>query len=498
MAASNKPTAVHFTLIAFVLISLLLGVFLYLYYQEAKTAEAKRAQADKERGDVQRNYDDLRQKSEDLKKAIGHIYDDLGTAGAADPSTTLGALMKDLQTLGGPQFAGDNSKTLQAMRTALDNAINELQTLKNDSAALRQQLQDVLKAAGDRIQTFQTSQEGSEQQLQGQIAKTDEQLRQKDDQIKRWEDDYRTVQREKEQIRDELNRLRDQLEGQITILEKQIDFYKDQLEEATKVSFERPDGHIINVDNNTRTVWINLGSKHHLRPQTTFSVYVQDHRGIGRGAQDIKAKIEVTKILGPEMSQARILEEDLPRPIADGDPIFSPLWQAGRTEWFAAVGRIDLDEDGISDWEQFRELVENAGAKIDLHVNPEGLREPPDAKVSVRTKFLIVGDIDDPTEFPGQPEKQETIKRILAEHDALVREARLYGVRVVRLNDFLAYIGYQPQMRVYQAGQERPFNLKYGARSSEAGGSFEDRVSPGRTSELFRPKRSQTQGQPMR
>jgi hypothetical protein len=259
------------------------------------------------------------------------------------------------------------------------------------------------------------------------------------------------------------------------------------------VSFEREDGHIVSVDNTTRTVWIDLGSLDKLRPQVTFSVYTTDHRGIGRGVEDIKAKIEVTRIIDGHLSEARILDEDLFRPIAEGDPIFTPLWAAGRTEYFAIVGRPDLDEDGDSDWDLFREIVENAGAKVDLIVNDEGLREPFDGTLSARTKFLIIGDVDDPSEYSGQPEKQELINQILAEQKALIDEARLYGIRVVRLNDFLEYIGWKPQQRLWQPGENKPFNLGQGSQSASVDEVYQDRTSSGQTSELFRQNRAGVQ-----
>src|SRR5690606_18092435 len=126
---------------------------------------------------------------------------------------------------------------------------------------------------------------------------------------------------------------------------------------------------------------------------------------------------------------------DLFRPIAEGDPIYTPLWAAGRKEYFALVGRPDLDEDGKSDWELWSELIQTNGAAIELVVTDEGERDPADAKLSARTKFLVIGDIDDPAKFSGIPEKQALAEKMLAQRAALIDEARLYGIRVVRLND---------------------------------------------------------------
>ncbi len=493
MAAANKPTAVHFALVFFVMLSLILGVFTYLGYRDLGVAQGDLVQRDADLSTLRNSFDNRVAEVTDLKTRLGYNFDQLGGPGVNDANTVYAALNNDIQTFGGTLAANTNRATLQAMRTALDNLLAENQQLKDSMNQNRDNLVAVESGANIRVDQFKTSQEASEQQLQTQITKHEQEISEKNGEIEQWKRDYNLVQSEKEELRDEYERFRRDSDQRLTKLNDQIDFYKDQLEELTKVSFEREDGEIVAVDNTTRTVWINLGNLDNLRTQVTFSVYTKDHRGIGRGVEDIKAKIEVTRILEGHLSEARILDEDLFRPISEGDPIFTPLWSAGRTEYFAIVGRPDLDEDGDSDWDLFHEVVENAGAKVDLIVNDEGLRDPFDATLSARTKFLIIGDMDDPAEFSGQVEKQELASRILAEQKALIDEARLYGIRVVRLNDFLEYIGWKPQQRLWQPGENKKYNLGAGSQSASVDESFQDRTSSGQVSELFRQNRARVQ-----
>ena len=56
-----------------------------------------------------------------------------------------------------------------------------------------------------------------------------------------------------------------------------------------------------------------------------------------------KAAIEVTRIVGPHLSGARILNHDPKRPIAKGDFVYTPLWKPGRIEKYSFVGFIDFD-----------------------------------------------------------------------------------------------------------------------------------------------------------
>ena len=493
MAAANKPTAVHFSLVFFVMLSLILGVVWYLAWKDSTQLRADLQQRDTDLSSLRNSFDNRVAEVTDLKTLLGYNFDQLGGPGVNDANTVYAALNNDMRAFGGT-LAGNNIRaTLQALRTSLDNLLAENQTLKDGLNQNQTQLVAVETGANNRVDMFKTSQESSEQQLQRQITKHAQEIAEKNGEIDRWKRDYNLVQSEKEELRDEYERFRRDSDQRLAKLNDQIDFYKDQLEELTKVTFENEDGRIVAVDNTTRTVWIDLGSADKLRPQVTFSVYTLDHRGIGRGVEDIKAKIEVTRIMDSHMAEARILDEDLFRPISEGDPIFTPLWSAGRAEYFAIVGRPDLDDNGDADWALFYEIVENAGAKVDLIVNDEGLREPFDATLSARTKFLIIGDMDDPADFSGQVEKQELATRILAEQKALIDEARLYGIRVVRLNDFLQYIGYKPQQRLWQPGENKPYNLGQGSQSASVDESFQDRTSSGQVSELFRQNRARVQ-----
>ena len=487
MAAGSKPTAVHFSLIGFVMLSLILGVFTYLGWKEYfELRDGDYAAAVAERDEANSDLTNYVSAVTELKGLIGHPVDQLGGAGVEDQNSLYWLLNNDMKTFGGEQAANTLTATLSGMATRIAELENENGTLQTGLNTNRDELLALNTASRNQMDEIVQSQQASEQQLQANIDSHDEVLAEKNAEIDGLVNEINQVQSEKEILRDEYESYRRDSQERIALLENQIDALSDELNELKKVSFEHADGHIVAVDNTTRTVWINLGKRDKLGSQVTFSVYTKDHRGIGRGPEDIKAKIEVTRILDSHLAEARILDEELFRPIAEGDPIYSPLWSAGRTEYFALVGRPDLDEDGASDWELFYEMIRNAGAKVDLVVTDEGEREPLDAKLSARTKFLIVGDMDDPAQFSGQPEKVATATAVNNQLTELRDEARLYGIRVVRLNDFLEYIGYRNQQHLWQPGQERPFNLQYGATSGAVDEVFQDRTSSGTTSELFR------------
>ncbi len=226
----------------------------------------------------------------------------------------------------------------------------------------------------------------------------DELVRQKDAEILKWQQNYRTEQVEKEQIRDELARQSKELNERVSRLNKIVDFQRQRFDELAPPMdcFPLADGKITTVDNATGTVWINLGRKNGLRTQLTFSVYDKTHKGLGRDPQDVKAKLEVVEVREAS-SIARVVEEERDRPIAVGDEIFSPAWCEGLPEHFALVGNGDLNADGSIDAKDrkiLKDLLAHSGATLDVEVTDDGKRLPADGKLTVQTKWLIVGDLD--------------------------------------------------------------------------------------------------------
>jgi hypothetical protein len=281
-----------------------------------------------------------------------------------------------------------------------------------------------------------------------------------------------------------------QKEDRISNLVSINNILQDRIKNATRTSFERPDGLVRWVDNSTHMVWINLGSADNLTKRTNFSVYRQGNKGVGvdskataKGPEDMKGAIEVTKILGPHMAEARIIDEDYYNPIAEGDPIYTPIWSPNQKESFAFVGKIDLDDDGRSDRELLHDLLASANANVQIEVDDEGNRTG--GKINERTKFLVVGELPSLEELADKEDKDQAMK-VLEEHKALKDEARLQGVRVVTLNDFLAFIGYTPRQRVFRPGDQRPFALRNGSRSTATSETVgRNRVSSGQTSGLY-------------
>jgi len=465
-APSSKPGAVHFWLIFFVMATLILLVTTIMFAKNHGEAVAVADAAKKEQSTAQGALTNTLADVEALKAGLGYNQADVGVGNPAPANTVRENLARDLTTLGMDLSAPTVTATLAAMRTRLDALNEENKQLKVSLQSEKDAFLASVTGANNRVDTFKTDKEKSEGDLTNLVKERDELVRQKDAEIAKWQQSYRTEQVEKEQIQDELSRKTKELSERIHLLNQIVDSQRQQLDELQNLSFDVPDGKVTTVDNTNGTVWLNLGRKDGLRTQVTFSVYGKTNKGIARGPEDIKAKIEVVEV-SDISSIARIVEEDRDRPVGIGDLIFSPAWSAGLKEYFSFVGDGDLNGDGEMDAKDrkiLKDQLTNAGAEIDVEITPDGLREPAEAKLTVQTKWLVVGDVGDPSKFVTDQAKLNQILAVQNQHKLLIQEAREHGVKIVSLKDFLTYLGWKPESRLYIPGSNTPFNLKSGSR----------------------------------
>ncbi|MCD0458907.1 hypothetical protein [Roseiconus lacunae] len=149
--------------------------------------------------------------------------------------------------------------------------------------------------------------------------------------------------------------------------------------------FEQVQGEVRYVLKDGNIVSINLGSADALRRGVTFGVIDRDETDRLQDAK-VKASIQVTRILGPHLAEARVIAEpEISSPIIEGDAVYSPFWAPGRTVKIALAGPIDLDGDDKPDNEQLEGMVKAAGAELADNGDKSGRIDP-----SVR--FLVVGE----------------------------------------------------------------------------------------------------------
>jgi hypothetical protein len=483
-AASNKPGAVHYALIVFVMITVVLGIVSYMNHREYSDQAAAMAELTKQVSDSKRNLSARVDEVQALKKTIGFMFDLVDDAtNPQNANTVKAAALKNMADFG-KEFAGkDYAESMQKLREALDAALADRDSKAGQVATLEKDLKAERDKLNARVDTASKAQSKAESDKRDVISVQDERLKAKQDELDKVKQDNNTLVADLAAEKEAHEKTIKKLSNEVAQLENRIELLREKLNDAEKTSFEIADGLIQRVDNSAKLVWINLGSDDFLKPRMTFSVYSKENHGVGRGAEDIKGKIEVTRILGSHIAEARILDEDLFRPMVANDLIYTPLWSPGLVEKIAFVGLMDLDGDGKSDWEELKQLLAISGADVDTYVNENGERLPEGSKITVHTKFLVRGLIPEPTEVPVND--RDRVNEIRKHEIEMVKEARVNGVRTIKLNDFLAFIGFESKRRMFRPGQERPFNLKAGAASATAGEAIGDRSSTGNVSGNF-------------
>ncbi|QDT66281.1 hypothetical protein [Calycomorphotria hydatis] len=484
MAATGKTTAVHFSLIFFVMLSVILGVISYLNFRDLAEVSAK---LDSTKQDLQARDTVNQQYIGDIdamKRVMGLTLPEVGAKEAA-PGTVVGEAKSLISRTATNPAAQTMVASLRDLRSEYDKVSNELTENQASLSDLQNNFNLLEAQYKAREQTQVEARQQADDDLNVERSETQEKLSVKDSQI----EDLR------EQLNDaqfELNQTKSQLTAQIRDLEgvndKLVEInngLRDKIDGLENYSFEVEDGTIRRVDQVNSLVWISLGSADGLRRRTNFSVFMKDNSGIARDENDIKGAIEVTRIVGPHLAEARVLKDELSRPIAPGDPIYTPLWSPGTKERFAFVGKIDLDNDGNfteDDRNRLYELITVAGAEISSEVTDDGERIG-DQELDVSTRFLVVGDIPDPVESP--PNERDALNEMMRLRREMMNEARLNGIRVVSLNQFKDYIGYVPKRRLWAPGVNDNWNLKSGGGSSLGIGLGVTRSSTGTVSEAF-------------
>lgn len=502
MAAQSKTTAVHFSLIFFVMLSVILGVVAYLFRSDYNEREAAFTKAQQDLNAANTAGAKYVREIDELKRVVGLQQADVGVDQTPPgENTVLGQANVAIQTLGTNPSAPSFYVALRDLRTELDKRNVEIAERNATITDLQATVEALRGQYGEVAKTHDDQRTAAEQDLANVQQVSTEQIASKDEEIGQLRDQNAALQTEIAQVKEQNAQQVAKLETDLSAYQLQNTRLNEELDKIKGESFEVADGHVVRVDQVARTVWIDLGVDDNLRKRTTFSVYEQNNRGIGRNPQteggrpeDIKGSIEVVRIIDDHLAEARILDDDSSRPISPGDPIYTPLWSAGRQEQFAFAGKIDVDGDGsyVGDRERLHQIVESIGARVSGEVLDDGTRTG--GPIDEQTRFLVVAPIPDPMTVPDGADRQQ-LKDMAEKRKNMEDEARRSGVRIVNLNTFLDYIGYVPQQRRWVPGEADTWTLEGGARRpgrSSTGitsGLFDTRRarprSPGTTSQTF-------------
>jgi hypothetical protein len=247
-------------------------------------------------------------------------------------------------------------------------------------------------------------------------------------QMERAKDSKTKSEREFQALQRQAGTEKGQLIAKAQKLQDTIENQKLELNKLRGGRFETVQGEIRYVLRGGNIVSINLGSADALRPGVTFGVVDRDDTTRLQDA-DIKASIQITKILGAHLAEARVVAKpQIGNPIIEGDAVYSPFWAPGRSVRIALAGDIDIDGDGRPDNADLEGMIVAAGAEIADNGEKSGRIDP-----SVR--FLVVGESPD---LEGRDEDQAAAE--LQQLGAAKQRATEAGVTVIPAWKLQAYL----------------------------------------------------------
>ena len=405
------------------------------FYSDAQAAHQQVAELQAAETDRRQNYNQLQQEVEQFKQMLGF-----------QPEDNLQTIREDFQKdMGdyGATFAEENRN----YRTIVENVAAENQQLavreqelRKEHEALNQKFLALQNEKDQAIAEFRQKSEAAEQH--------GAQERQKFTQARA------ELQKQMEQLVSSLSTKDEQYKAELAKLQEEIDrITKEGEDKAQQIAqlqagrqqdhtvFERADGRVTWVNQSSGMVWINLGYADALREQITFSIY--ERSSPVAGENEPKARIEVTRIAGDHLSEARITSDEALNPIVPGDLIYSPVWEKGKQVRFALTGQIDIDGDGTDDSERVRRIITANGGVVDAYVNEQGEQV---GEMTVNTRFLIVGT------RPEQGRDANLLKAQQASMQEMLRQASTKDVDEISIDKFLSFVGWQPGERTVTLG----------------------------------------------
>lgn len=432
--ASSDNQGLQIALIVFVILTIILSVTTFFYSRQADTAfqQSEKDRADKTKADA------------DLRTAVAEI-EELKRLMGFEPTVKLDELTEtftqDMQTFAGtfPPEKQFYRPAFEYLVTSLREAQSNLAEVKEINASLEARNEEREQQKEEQLEIFRGRIRDLERDLATAKAAFDEER-------DRIVEDQRQLASRLQKSENELNAAREeharrsqQLTSEIERLRLQLSDTQEKLAALTDETFSTPDGRIVSINQHSGTVWIDLGHEHGLKRQTTFSVFGADENNVNRVKR--KGSIEVTQVLGSQMAEARILDDQIDDPILPGDKVYTPLWHPGRPQRFALAGWMDLDGDDRSDRQMIRDLIAMHGGVIDAEVLDDGTRT---GELSLNTRFLVVG------------EERESIN---AELGKIQADAISLGIERITLDKFLDHVGWKDTKRVLRFGNSPPLDF---------------------------------------
>lgn len=430
--AARQDQTLQIALIIFAILLVVFAGFTYYFYKQYSDTSQQLAAMTTDREDQRSAVGNLQDQVQTLRQQMGFEQfadaEAIATQFEKDKESLMGAVPEEKKTYRDALLVTYAANQGLAQANAVEKATNKSNEAKLAEVEAGHKAQ-VERLNADKKQIEQEAAAARNQftQARNELDKNKQALaKQLDDQSRAFDEERNTLVAARNAAEEEAN-TRQRTIDRLKELRKQEDF-----------SFEVADGQVTWVNQASNTVWIDLGSADALRQQVTFSVYDTEETDAGKAEK--KGSVEVVRVLGEQMAECRVLDDDPRNPILPGDYIYSVAWHQGQPQHFALTGLIDLDGDGRSDLGLAKDLIKLNGGIVDAAPNPEtGELE---GEMTVDTRYLVYGE-------RSEGGNSETLRKVW---DDMHDQANALGVELISITDFINQMGYRSEDRAVNLG----------------------------------------------
>jgi hypothetical protein len=466
MARENQ--GLQIALIVSVMLTIILGGTTYYFYRLYDEVSVKAASAEADARKKATAAQDIARELNDLKvKAIGVKETDKVDA-------ILSGAFKDDMNKYAASYPEDDRvyhRLVEKMQGTINDKNAELSATKLEAQRLADQIKVFEAAKQQQIDDFQKARDAASQDLANERTKFNAESDRIHQDETKLQTDMQAVRKDATADKAKADAKVADATARVQKLLRTTETQSDQIEKMTATNIDVFDGQITSVDQRLGRVWINVGRADSLPRQITFSVYPPDTTDLtAAGAK--KASIEITKILGDHLAEARVIDDTISNPIIVGDKVYTPLWAPGEKKHFALAGFLDVFGDGKSHLQTVIDLIKLNDGVVDAYIDEKTNKVV--GEIGVNTRYLVLGEAPDEK---GVPAMHDAFTKIL-------RNAEMFGVQKLQLGDLLQRMGWKNQSPVVHFGPGA--NPKDFAAKPDEG---VEKKSTGQVSDVFKTRR---------
>jgi cytoskeletal protein RodZ len=450
------------TLVVFVVLTVLLGVFTYLGYsgqdqiaQSEKKAKEETNTMKKDRDWYKyqallwRNYTgDLKEKSEDYRD-LEQLKASASSLGGSDRTAVEQAINANnalLVKVKGGEFEHYKDR-VQRLASELANTQDQLAKAQALLTKANADYAAKKKNADDEIAALQDQHKQALEANRKDFAARAKDLEDKLNEFNQLSVKLAELTKKMSETTETGDKEKGGLKKQIDNLNIQITKLREKLTPPDLFKYDNPKGRIVRLDPRGEVAWVSIGSADNVRghQNLTFSIFSSESGSQSNAER--KGALEIVDVLEPHMSMAKITEVTDPNrnPIVTGDVLINPAWSPTNQIHVGVAGLIDLTGEGRDNTDEFLRNLRREGIVVDAYLDLHDVAIKGDG-MTIKTDYLIRGempsfDLNGPLKLEDQRVQRK--EEILSKIAAMEKQASELGATVVPFRRFVLLTGYK-------------------------------------------------------